>query len=296
MSQSAPPVALRKPHSQPVEKILHDCWARMNVKNEHFVLSVVGREGAGKSHTAIKLGALLDEQFSPNQILFGADELLKLLRDEEYRPGGVYVLDEAGVSFGSRTWQEKAQVKANQALQLIRSHNIGLVFTLPRLSELDSQTEGRLHAFYEITRKVEGKFVRGKWKWVYPDRTGKTGEIYQQYPRTEDGKITSVSFEPPGDALVEPYESRKAEFQRKQYDEALGELEEEDDSGGLSAAEIADSIEESDSISEYIREINGGAQVVLDKTKIQNDWDVGRPKSKQVKSLLMERSDREDIM
>ena len=49
-----------------------------------------------RAHTAIKLGSLLDEQFSADQVLFDAEELLELLRDEEYREGGVYVLDEGG--------------------------------------------------------------------------------------------------------------------------------------------------------------------------------------------------------
>jgi hypothetical protein len=230
-------------------------------------------------------------------VLFGPAELLEMLRDEEYRSGGVYVLDEAGVSFGSRTWQEKAQVRANQALQLIRSHNIGLVFTLPRLSELDSQTEGRLHAFYEITNKVPDEHVTGKWKWIYPDRTGKTGEIYQQYPRTETGDIVrSISFTPPAESIIEPYEERKSGFQTEQYDRALGELNDDDDDDEvLSPNDIAESILDNGTVDEYIRDINNGTQTILDKQEIKTRWDVGRPKAKEVKSILLHSIDREDI-
>jgi hypothetical protein len=291
------PAVLQRPFEHQTARILRECWDQMNVANEHFVLAIVGREGQGKSHTAIKLASLLDSRFTTDQVLFSPAELLELLRDEEYRRGGVYVLDEAGVSFGARTWQEKSQVKANQALQLIRSHNIGLVFTLPRLSELDSQTRGRLHAFYEITKKNPGEYVRGKWKWMYPDRTGKTGEIYQEYPRTKNGDIVqTIGFEPPTLALIEPYEEQKRAFQTEQYDAALGELEDDDDAGDLNPPDIAESILDSGSIDEYIREINNGAQTVLDKQELKNRWDIGRPKAKAVKSILLNELDREDIM
>jgi hypothetical protein len=291
------PAVLQEPYENHTARILRECWDQMNEANEHFVLAIVGREGQGKSHTAIKIASLLDQRFTHEQVLFSPAELLTLLRDEEYRRGGVYVLDEAGVSFGSRTWQEKAQVRANQALQLIRSHNIGLVFTLPRLSELDSQTEGRLHAFYEITNKVPGEYVTGMWKWMYPDRTGKTGEIYQQFPRTDDGDIIrTVSFEPPAGRLIEPYEERKSRFQTEQYDAALGELEEEDDADELKPPDIAESILDSGSVDEYIRDINNGTQTVLDKQELKNRWDIGRPKAKAVKSILLNEVDREDIM
>jgi hypothetical protein len=291
------PAVLQEPHENETARILRECWNQMNEANEHFVLAIVGREGRGKSHTAIKIASLLDQRFTADQVLFSPAELLELLRDEDYRRGGMYVLDEAGVSFGARTWQEKAQVRANQALQLIRSHNIGLVFTLPRLSELDSQTRGRLHAFYEIVQKDAGEHVRGKWKWMYPDRTGKTGEIYQQYPRTKSGDIVqTVGFEPPAAALVEPYEERKQGFQTTQYDAALGELEEEDDAGELKPPDIAESILDSDSVDEYIREINNGTQTVLDKQELKNRWDIGAPRAKAVKSILLNELDREDIM
>jgi hypothetical protein len=291
------PAVLQRPFENQTARILRECWDQMNVANEHFVLAIVGREGQGKSHTAIKLASLLDSRFTADQVLFSPAELLNLLRDEEYRRGAVYVLDEAGVSFGARTWQEKAQVRANQALQLIRSHNIGLVFTLPRLSELDSQTRGRLHAFYEIMEKDPGQRVVGKWKWMFPDRTGKTGEIYHQYPRGPGGQIIeTVGVKPPTEALIRPYEERKQTFQTEQYDAALAELEDDDDSDDLKPPDIAESILDSGSVDEYIREINNGAQTVLDKQELKNRWDIGAPRAKAVKSILLNELDREDIM
>jgi hypothetical protein len=281
-----PPEPVRSPEA-PVERILRAVWDRMHERNQHFVGVCVGREGIGKSHTSITIARAIDPDFSSEQVLFGPAELLEILQDDEYEAGDMYVVDEAGVSFGSRTWQERGQVRANQALQLIRSHNIGVLFTLPRLGELDSQTQGRLQAIIELLRKREGEFVRAKWKWVQPKR-GEDGGIKTPFPKIGQRKIRSIKIGPPPAELVEPYEERKATFQRETYEDAISELSDDDSSesgdGTPSATEIAEEI--GDDVTEYLREINDGAQTVLDRHQIATEYDIGAQKSKRVKRLL----------
>lgn len=281
-----PPAPLDRPHDAPVEAVLRRVWDRLNRKNEHFVMATVGREGSGKSHTSMKIADVLDDGFTHEHVFFQAADFLELLRDRRHRPGAVYVLDEAGVSFGRRTWQDRAQVLANQALQLIRDHNVGLIFTLPRISELDTQTEGRLQAFYEITKKNPGEWVEGKWKWIDPDRTGATGTIYKKYPRDDRGnRVTRLKFAPPREELVEPYEARKTAFQEAMYEEAIGALRDDDDEDELDAEAIADEIRE-DGLDGYVREINNGAQRVFDRKAVEREYGIGKARSKRVKNAL----------
>lgn len=290
---AVPPELLQHPYEKPAERVLRQVWNRLNQKNEHFVMAIVGREGSGKSHTAIKIASLIDEQFDHEQVFFRAESFLKLLRDEEFHPGGVYVIDEAGVSFGRRTWQDRAQVQANQALQLIRSHNVGLIFTLPRIGELDTQTEGRLQAFYEIQNKRPGEYVDGKWFWVDPDRTGTTGKIYRKYPRTNSGdRVTSIKFSPPDPDHVEPYEDRKRSFQSEMYDDAIEALsDDEGDEDEMTTDEIAGEI--LDDPDQFIKTINNGAQTVLDRNRIEREYDIGARRSKRVKSQVIDELDRD---
>lgn len=286
------PPKLQAPHQEHVWRILRQVWDRMNAKDEHFVMPIVGREGIGKSQTALKIGSMLDKQFTHENVLFRAEEFLKILRDEEYYQGAIYVLDEAGVSFGKRSWQDSAQVKANQAMQLIRDHNVGLIFTLPRLSELDSQTQGRAHAFYEIVEKVDGDHVVGKWKWIDPDRSGVTGKIYKKFPRNRSGQpIRRIGFAPPDPEIVEPYNERKREYQQQVYDEAIGELEDDGDddtSQRPNPQQIANEIVENEGVRRYLKTINNGTQTVLDWKKIRSEYDVGQRRAKEVKSLVLE--------
>jgi hypothetical protein len=291
--QATVPPRLRRPHDEPVWRIMRQIWDRLNRKNEHFVCPIVGREGIGKSHTAIKIASMIDSSFSSDQVFFRAAEFLEMLRDEQYSRGDMFILDEAGVSFGKRTWADRAQVTANQALQLIRDHNIGLLFSLPRLSELDSQTQGRAHAFFEITHKQDGDHVAGKWKWIDPDRTGTTGKIYKKFPRNGSGqKIHEIGFAPPDPELIEPYEERKGEFQHEVYQDAItklrGEEGDEDDEAELTPKDISQKILTEDGVRKYLKTINNGSQTVLDWKKIRAEYEIGRRQAKEVKSLLME--------
>jgi hypothetical protein len=293
------PSKLQSDH--PTAQILRRCWSRLNELNEHWMHCIVGREGSGKSLTAIRLGNLMDESFTAGQVFFHPAELLRRLRDEEYQQGDVYVLDEAGVGLGRRTWQESGQKRLNQALQLIRNHNVGLIFTLPRLSELDSQAQGRLHSYHEIKTKEPDEWVAGPWHWMDPDRADITGKVYRKKPRVDGAQVLTVRLQPPtDDELVANYEARKGEFQQEFYDEAIealgdGDGDEEEDSLD-SAPEIAADIRDDGGAEQYIREYNNGAQVVLDKDAIAVDYSVGDRVAKKVKKALLPDVDREGVI
>ena len=291
-NQPSPPERLRPPNENHTAWLLRRVWDRVNRDNEHFMGCIVGREGSGKSHTAIKIADSLDPTFSADRVIFDIKELLEVLRSGEHDPGDFYVLDEAGVSMGVRTWQDRAQVLANQALQLIRSHNLGLIFTLPRLSELDSQAEGRLQAVLEITDKVPDEYVELKWKWLDPDRVDSNGTILMKYPRRiQNGakkRITCNTFSPPRSDLVEPYEERKREYQDEVYERTIAKLEEaegdeeaEDSDPQEIATEIADG-----NLERYVDQHSTTKQAYINKDLIRSDYDLTHSEAKAVKALL----------
>jgi hypothetical protein len=285
----------------PLAAILRQKWLRLNRRNEHWMCAIVGEEGMGKSYTSLRIGELIDRSFSAENVFFRPDPMLQRLRDDEYSTGDVWVLDEAGVALGNRTWQDTGQVKLNQALQLIRSHNVGFVFTLPRLQELDKQARGRLQNVYHIQSKNDGKYVRGRWWKSSVDRMGMSGsnrDIWWDLPKIGTNEIESVDFAPPSEEIVKPYEEQKTEFQDEVYDTAMQELA--DDDGGdeeksLTPADIAEEILDGDPY-EYVYEINNGAQRVFDKDKVGAKYDIGSRKQKRVKAKVMDSADMEEII
>jgi len=301
-SSPTPPEPLQGRNESNEAWLLRRVWDRLNKRNEHFMMCIVGREGSGKSYTAMRIADAIDPNFSHENVMFEVDELLRTLRDGDFQQGDMLVLDEAGVSFGKRTWQDRSQVLANQAMQLIRSHNIGIITTLPRASELDSQYAGRLQCYYEIINKVPDEYVEGKWKFLDPSRTFADGTTYEKYPRRHENgwtkRIKNFAFAPPREAIVEPYEETKAEFQREMYEETLEELgdnqddEGDDDDGLTEPQDIANAILENGGPEKYIK-VNNGTQEYLSRDEIEADYGIGRVRSKRVKKLLMGHIERE---
>jgi len=301
-SHSGVPDHLQRPHTHAEHAVLRDIWDRLNRKNQHAMICLVGEEGSGKSLTSLKLATIVDPTFNADRVMFDVGDLLEMLESGDHEPGQAYVLDEAGVSLGRRTWQERGQVLANQALQLIRSHNLALFFTLPRLSELDSQTIGRLQAFFEITEKVHNQFVMGKWKDLDPDRSDKNGVIYHKKPRVDlkqyptKVRVDWMKFSPPPDDISQAYAQRKSAHQKQVYKETLEELGRGDDSedvdvdGEMSVKDVAESIA-SGNISRYIGVHGGNKSRFIDADLIEVDHSLSIRKAKKVKKIL-ERDDR----
>ena len=294
MATQSPPEPLQGRNENHTAWLLRRVWDRVNRDNEHFMGVIVGREGSGKSHTAIKIANTVDPSFSADRVIFDVAELLKVLKDGDHEPGNFYVLDEAGVQFGRRTWQDRAQVLANQALQLIRSHNLGLIFTLPRLSELDSQTVGRLQAVLEVVGKQPEEYVTVKWKFVDPDRVDSSGNILKKYPRRrQDGylkRITRNAIAPPEDSgLIEAYEHEKAKFQNRIYEETIETLEGEEESEETDetkspkavATEIA-----SDGVQPFVSEHGNTGEPYINKDLIRAEYELSHDDARTVKSLL----------
>ena len=283
------PEPLQRP-SVEAKLIKEKVWERMWVDNEHFMGVIVGREGSGKSHTGIKVAETVDPTFTAERVMFDPVNFLKKLRkwkENNETKGKVVVIDESGVGVGVRSWYDKDQIRLNQVLQIIRSENMGVIFTLPRLEELDSQTEGRFHAFIEMTAKKDGEWVKMKWLNWDPTRDGRN-KIYREYPKHQvngfEQTIRRLCVSPPSTDIIGNYEERKEQFQSEQYDDAIDEME--------------DDVEDEKSVKEVAMEISDGAlesfvsrhsqnnTPYINKELIRAEYELSISDAKAVKSLL----------
>jgi ABC-type dipeptide/oligopeptide/nickel transport system ATPase component len=260
---------------------------------------IVGREGSGKSHTALKIASGVDPSFTADRVFFDPKRLLEVLKSDEYGSGTAVVIDEAGVGLGNRTWYDKDQILLNQALQTARDDNMCVLFTLPRLSELDSQTIGRLHTYIEMMElnKVEG-YATARWMNIDPARD-ESGEIYKKYPRLREKgrkkRIERVSFTPPAEDLVEHYEERKAEFKQELYAEAIEAAEEADNDGdGPNPKDIAQEIAE-EGIGSYVARNGSTKEPYINKDLIRVEHDLSHSDASAVKTLLERSFDKNTL-
>lgn len=286
-----PPRALqrRANESWTVRLIRQKVWRRMNVKNQHLMACIVGREGMGKSHSALSIANAADPSFGAEDVYFDPKGLLEAFDSDAYGRGDMIVLDEAGVGLGSRSWYEKEQILLNQTLQTVRDDNMGVIFTLPRLSELDSQTRGRLHAFLEMTEvnKQDG-YALAKWKNVDPSR-GDRDKIYYKYPELRmDGqpwKVKQIKVGPPPEALVEDYETRKDAFKQELYEEAIA-AQEDIDEEDIEPADVAERVIENDRVAEFTSAHGQTGRKYIDKDLLKAEFGLSVRDSTAAKKLI----------
>lgn len=268
-------------------------WRRMNVQNQHFMGAIVGREGTGKSHSALRLSRTVDPSFTADDVFFQPQELLEAFDSDAYGQGDMIVLDEAGVGLGNRSWYDKEQILLNQTLQTVRDDNMGVIFTLPRLEELDSQTIGRLHAFVEMldVHPNEG-WASAKWKNISLTRDGR-GEDFKKYTRLNVNgvkkRITRFAISAPPEELVEAYEKRKESFKKELYEEAIAAYDEDTDDG-QSPSEVADEIIDS-GVSEYVSEHGGNGRRYVDQELIRSDFGLSHRDAKAAKKIVERTAD-----
>lgn len=274
-------------------------WKRMWKQDEHFMGVIVGREGSGKSYTGIKIAECVDPTFTAERVMFDPVNFLKKLQEWKANNdtrGKVVVIDEAGVGVGVRTWYDKDQIRLNQVLQIIRDENMCVLFTIPRLEELDSQTEGRLHAYLEMTEKRKEEWVLVKWLNWDPTRDGRN-KIYREYPEMrvngQTRKIKRLCLSPPSEDIVAGYEERKTAFQQEEYEDAIDDMEEDvDDEQSVKeiAMEIADGRME-----QYVSRHSQNNTPYINTNLVRADYDLSQRDSKAVRDLLKRQFDEEAL-
>jgi len=266
-------------------------WQRCNEENQHFIGAVVGPEGSGKSYTALKIAESVDPSFSANRVMFDPASFLAKLqewKDSGQTRGKAVVSDEAGVGIGVRTWYDEDQIKFNQVLQVIRDENMAILFTLPRLSELDSQTRGRLRGFMEMTDLKEGEWAKFKYLNWSPTRDERD-KIYRRYPTLRVNgypqQIRRLCVSPPSEDLVAEYKARKAEFQANLYQETHEQMT-EDPEENYSPQDAIKEVKKT-GIEDFLSWHGAHKRWYLDKDLIRAEFSLSHSTAQTAKKLLV---------
>ena len=286
-----PPPRLRDTESFSVRVARKYIWERMHLQNEHFMGVIVGREGSGKSHTALSICRAVDPTFDADRVFFNPADLVEAFRSEDLGTGSMVMLDEAGVGLGNRSWYEKEQILLNQTLQTVRDENMGVLFTLPRLSELDSQTIGRLHALLAMKEKhpQEG-WAKVSWKNISVTREDERDKTYKKYPRMRVNgfkkRITGIGVDKPDEELAEAYEARKEAFKDELYDEVIDAHEKTDGSDDYTPQDVADEILQGDLVEEYVSQHPQNKIRYLDADLLRAEYGLSVRGAKTAKKLI----------
>ena len=204
-------------------------YRRMHQRNQSWSMVVCGKVGGGKSYLSAGVADLLDRseddvsRFSADRVFFDATTFSNWV-SMKHPKGSFCVLDDSGLSLGSRESMTKSVKAIAKIFQSCRFLNLGIILNLPAFSMLDSQIRSLVNCYAEPI-KIDYEREKCIAKFHRLNTSPRTGKIFHHrptkttwkhhalgYPLKEIKLLNSLAFDKPSDALVELYEARKREY------------------------------------------------------------------------------------
>jgi len=188
---------------------------RIYKQNKNWMCVVVGETGSGKSYCAMRIGEILDPEFSIKRVCFTPKEFMDVLNSGELKKGSAIILDEAGISLSSREWFTVSNKLMNYILQSFRHRNLFCLFTVPSLSFIDSQSRVLFHHLIEPVKIIRSKnMVKCKIKEIQVNP--QSGKSYYKRPRASNNVVLNrINISKPSLSLINDYELKKTRFTKE---------------------------------------------------------------------------------
>lgn len=186
--------------------------------NQHITSMTVGPTGSGKSSFNIRLGyetaiKVSEKMGGEWEDYFNVDHIGIITKEEIFRVMSIskkyafLMLDDIGVGWNSRKWQDDFNVVLNDILQTFRTDNTALALTLPDSFLIDKVPRSLIHFFIEMDMAVfeKGVTVAKVFEVVRKPRQNK---IFFQYPRGKSKFMRYIGKLPP-QGLIDEYEEKR---------------------------------------------------------------------------------------
>jgi len=123
-------------------------WRRVYARNQNWLCIGYGDTGSGKSYTGLALCDMLDPNFSVDNVVFDAKELLELIESGSIQPGSAILFEELGVAANTRDWYSQENKALSNITQVFRTLNLIVIYTVPRLGLVDKHIAPLAHAHF----------------------------------------------------------------------------------------------------------------------------------------------------
>ncbi len=192
--------------------------------NKNWLNVTTGSPGSGKSYADLRACEVwyeehFNEPFPIRNCCFSVENMMDRLTDKSNRPGEMFILEEAGTLINSKDFQSKINKLFNFYMQSFRCKNLGLMFNLPLLGQLDKSTRLLVHSHF-ITSKIikTEKVIHIKPFFLQVNQDNE--KVYRKYLRKtiqREGYMFSypvkmMAFGLPSKTLLKEYEKLKEEF------------------------------------------------------------------------------------
>ena len=201
-------------------------------KNKNFLGVFIGQTGSGKSYGALSLADILSDGKLPKEnICFTGKEFIKRLRtglaDGTLKKGDVIVWDEAGVDLNSKQWMAATHRAINIVMQIFRKENIVVLFTVPFLSFIDSDTRKLIHTCFR-TKRIDFTTKELVTSPINLQPNQMSGKIYTHNLKAKvpvgntsrKVKVKNIRIPLARQDLIDYYEGVKNNFNESQYEKS----------------------------------------------------------------------------
>lgn len=196
--------------------------------NKNFIGIVTGGTGSGKSYSAMRLGEMIDPDFSIRNVAFTAKEFMSIINSKWIKRGSCIILDEGQISVNRRDWFSIANKLLNLVLSTFRNMNLVVLFTTPNLEYIDSQALKLFHMHFETRGILKSRRrVVMKCFWLVYNNARKRLFTIQPRVKLNDHfvRVPQVYFKLPSLGLCRAYEKKKAAFNKKLNADVLEAIE-----------------------------------------------------------------------
>jgi hypothetical protein len=178
------------------------------------LLAICGKTGIGKSYLALLLGECLDQNFSVDNVAFSIKEFLDLISNA--KNGDCLALDDAGIYYDARRFQEKSHQLLGYALESCRFKQITICFTLPSLSMIDLNARRLIDFLILIKQRGYCSIKVRKFK--------SDGTDYWSPLQLKGFSFRHVSIPIPSKKLANEYEAKKRQSLNHLYEKLVKEI------------------------------------------------------------------------
>lgn len=217
-------------------KLVYDLFQDRLKENRNLVVLFSGKTGGGKSYASLSIADFLvpslNVGFEMESLVYSIPDFIERIKKQE--PGTAIILDEAGISAGSRDAMTKESKVLGKTIQSIRYLKHCTVFTLPNANFLDKQVRLLIDVVFDHTEdQRQGEFT------PYIPVISPDGKDVALSPFTIRNRVVrSVYFPLPRPSLVVDYETKRRTHNMEQLNELQDTLkpkkEEEKDGRGRS--------------------------------------------------------------
>ena len=220
---------LKEPAKDEREVLKRFIYRKFFAKEKGCLAYFSGMPGNGKSNAALALCEDIDPTFNEERVFFTPGEWLKAVKT--IKSGQAIIYDDAGLTANSKTWYSFSNRAISYTSQSMRSREALVVFTVPFIEYIDSQTRKLFNMEFEplyIDRQKKITYCRGSYILnvaVSPSRGAqKVGKTYypaikvvKQYEGNAVEKVNFFRF--PLAKCSKEYKKKKDEFLEGFYDD-----------------------------------------------------------------------------